>query len=41
MTKQVWLPADGDLLKKLREEAQVEMTTFARMYSLSVYQIKQ
>jgi len=41
MTKQVWLPADGDLLKKLREEAQVEITTFARMYSLSVYQIKQ
>ena len=41
MTKKVWLPADGDLLKKLRGEAKVEITTFARMYSLSVYQIKQ
>ncbi len=41
MTKQVWSPADGTLLKKLREEAEVEITTFARMHSLSVYQIKQ
>ena len=41
MTKQVWLPADGTLLKKLREEAEVEITTFARTHSLSVYQIKQ
>lgn len=41
MTKQVWLPADGALLKKLREGAGIEITTFARIYSLSTYQIKQ
>ena len=41
MLKQVWLPEDGTLLKKLREEAEIEITTFARMNSLSVYQIKQ
>ena len=41
MTKQVWLPVDGALLKKLREEAGVEVTTLARLHSLSSSQIKQ
>jgi len=41
MTKQVWLPADGALLKKLREDAGVEVTTLARLHSLSTSQIKQ
>ena len=41
MTKQVWLPADGALLKKLREEARVEITALARTHSLSTAQIKQ
>ena len=41
MTKQVWLPVNGALLKKLREDAGVEITTFARLHSLSTSQIKQ
>jgi DNA-binding XRE family transcriptional regulator len=41
MTKQVWLPVDGALLKKLREDAGVEVTTLARLHSLSTSQIKQ
>ena len=41
MTRQVWLPADGALLKKLREEARVEITALARMHSLSTAQVKQ
>ena len=41
MTKKVWLPTDGALLKKLREEARVEITALARMHSLSTAQIKQ
>ena len=41
MTNQVWLPADGALLKKLREDAGVEITTLARLHSLSTSQIKQ
>lgn len=41
MTKKVWLPADGILLKKLREEARVEITTLARKHSLSASHIKQ
>ena len=41
MTKQVWLPVNGALLKKLREEAGVEITTLARLHSLSTSQIKQ
>ena len=41
MTKQVWLPADGALLKKLREDAEVEITTLARQHSLSKTQVKQ
>ena len=41
MTKQVWLPINGALLKKLREEAGVEITTLARLHSLSTSQIKQ
>ena len=41
MTKQVWLPVDGALLKKLREDAGVEITTLARLHSLSTSQIKQ
>jgi len=41
MTKQVWLPVDGALLKKLREDAGVEVTTLARLHSLSSSQIKQ
>lgn len=41
MTKQVWLPEDGALLKKLREDAGVEITTLARLHSLSTSQIKQ
>ena len=41
MTKNVWLPADGILLKKLREEARVEITTLARKHSLSASHIKQ
>lgn len=41
MTKQVWLPVDGALLKQLREDAGVEVTTLARLHSLSTSQIKQ
>ena len=41
MTSQVWLPDDGALLKKLREEAGVEITTLARLHSLSSSQVKQ
>jgi len=41
VTKQVWLPVDGALLKKLREDAGVEITTLARLHSLSTSQIKQ
>jgi hypothetical protein len=41
MTKQVWLPADGALLKKLRIDAEVEITTLARTHSLSTTQVKQ
>ena len=41
MTKQVWLTVDGALLKKLREDAGVEITTLARLHSLSTSQIKQ
>jgi DNA-binding XRE family transcriptional regulator len=41
MIKQVWLPADGALLKKLREDAEVEITTLARQHSLSKNQVKQ
>jgi transcriptional regulator with XRE-family HTH domain len=41
MTNQVWLPADGALLKKLREDAGVEITTLARLHSLSSSQVKQ
>jgi hypothetical protein len=38
---QVWLPADGDLLKNLREAAGVEISTLARTHCLSILQIKQ
>ena len=41
MTNQVWLPVDGALLKKLREDARVEITTLARLHSLSSSQVKQ
>jgi len=41
VTKQVWLPADGALLKKLREDTGLEITTLARLHSLSTSQIKQ
>ena len=41
MIKQVWLPVDGALLKKLREDAEVEITTLARQHSLSKNQVKQ
>ena len=41
MTQQVWLPAHGELLKKLREDAGVEITTLARTHSLSTTHIKQ
>ena len=41
MTKQVWLPINGALLKKLREDGGVEITTLARLHSLSTSQIKQ
>jgi DNA-binding XRE family transcriptional regulator len=41
VTKQVWLPVDGALLKKLREDAEVEITTLARQHSLSKNQVKQ
>jgi DNA-binding XRE family transcriptional regulator len=41
MTKQVWLTADGALLKKLREEAGLEVITLARLHSLSSSQVKQ
>jgi len=41
VTKQVWLPVDGALLKKLREEAGVEITALARIHSLSTAQVKQ
>jgi hypothetical protein len=38
---QVWSSADGALLKKLREEAGVEVITLARLHSLSTSQVKQ
>ena len=41
MTHQVWSPAYGALLKKLREEAHVEIEALARMHSLSTVQVKQ
>lgn len=41
MTNQVWSPADGALLKKLREEAKLEVITLARLHSLSSSQVKQ
>lgn len=41
MTNQVWLPVDGVLLKKLREEAGIDITTLARTHSLSTAQVKQ
>lgn len=41
MTSQVWLPVDGALLKKLREDAGVEINTLARLHSLSSSQVKQ
>ena len=41
MTNQVWSPADGALLKKLREEARLEVITLARLHSLSSSQVKQ
>lgn len=41
MAQQVWLPVDGALLKKLREDAHVEITALARMHSLSTAQVKQ
>jgi hypothetical protein len=41
VTKQVWLPGDGALLKKLREESGVDITTLARIHSLSTAQVKQ
>jgi len=41
MTQQVWLPSHGELLKKLREDAGVEITTLARTHSLSTTHIKQ
>ena len=41
MTNQVWLSVDGALLKKLREDAGVEITTLARLHSLSSSQVKQ
>lgn len=41
MQNQVWSSADGALLKKLREEAGVEVITLARLHSLSTSQVKQ
>ena len=41
MNSQVWLPVNGALLKKLREDAGVEITALARMHSLSTAQVKQ
>lgn len=41
MSSQVWLPVNGALLKKLREDAGVEITALARMHSLSTAQVKQ
>jgi hypothetical protein len=41
MQNQVWSSADGALLKKLREEAEVEVITLARLHSLSSSQVKQ
>ena len=41
MQNQVWSSADGALLKKLRQEAGVEVITLARLHSLSSSQVKQ
>jgi hypothetical protein len=41
VTNQVWSPADGALLKKLREQARLEVITLARLHSLSSSQVKQ
>ena len=41
MNTKVWLPVNGALLKKLREEAGVEITALARIHSLSTAQVKQ
>jgi transcriptional regulator with XRE-family HTH domain len=41
MSTQVWLPKDAEQLKELREAAQTDISILARMYSLSITQIKQ
>jgi hypothetical protein len=41
VSNQVWSPADGALLKALREEAGLEVITLARLHSLSSSQVKQ
>jgi len=41
VTQQVWLPADAALLKKLRQDAGIEITTLAKDHSLSVSQVQQ
>lgn len=41
MTNQVWSLADGALLKRLREEAGVEVITLARLHAISTSQVKQ
>lgn len=41
MSTQTWLPTDGEFLKKLREEACVDVTAIARENNLSINQINQ
>ena len=41
MSIQVWSPKDAQQLKELREAAQIDISILARMYSLSITQIKQ
>ena len=41
MTKQVWLPVDGAILKKLREDSGIEQSTLAKIYAVSNCHVKQ
>jgi len=41
MTKQVWLPVDGAMLKKLREDSGIEQSTLAKIYAVSNSHVKQ
>jgi len=41
MSSQIWQPKDGVLLKSLREEAEIEITSLAHLHCLSKTQVNQ